>query len=255
MLLWGGGKESALSYKKLKDENYNVTKLVVLTDEGRGVYNEKLLGVRTQRNYIPIEIIQEQANLLGVELIQIKINDIDKLSQYYESLNEWSKKCRDVYVKFKSEGGTHVAFGYFDSMCLESKNVGLAGLEPIYPLLQMTENEVIGELLKDNYACKIVRTSPSVTGIPAYEELCGKDWNINTIEKCKELGISPIGEDGSFGTICYDGPIFDNPIPIKINNILSFNVDDMLSTAKLSDMNAFNILQIGSKRTFANISL
>lgn len=255
MLMWAGGKESALTYKKLLEAGYNVVKLAVLTDEGKGVYNEKLMGIRTQRNYVPLEIIQAQADSLGVDLITIPITDITSLSEYYNSLNEWAVKCQTAYKEFKQQGGTHVAFGYYDSMCLESKNVGVAGLEVLYPLIDMTESQIVEELIQNNFKCKVVRTSPTVTGIPAYSDFCGKDWGYDVVQKCLELGISTIGEDGGFGTVCYEAPIYSNSIPIKVDEVITFDVDELLSTAKLSDMNAFNVLQLGAKRTFANISL
>lgn len=255
MLLWGGGKESSLAYKKLTESGYNVVKLAVLTDQGQGVYNDRLLGVRTQRNYVPLEIIQAQAHSLAVDLVTITVSDISKLSDYYATLDEWAIKCQAAYHQFKQQGGTHVAFGYANSMCLESKNVGLADLQAVYPLMGMTEMQIVEELIQHNFKSKIVRASLTVTGIQANADFCGKDWDRAVVEKCLELGISPIGEDGGFGTICYDASIYSSPIPIKVNDIITFDVDTLLSTAKLSHMNAFNVLQLRAQRTFADTSL
>ena len=256
MLMWAGGKESALAYKKLVDAGEDVTKLCVLTDEGKGVYNEVLLGVRTQRNYIPIEIIQAQADSMGVELVQIKINDIVNLRQYYDSLAEWALKCQEVYVDFKeNHGGTAIAFGYFDSMCLESKNVGLAGLEALYPLMGMTEEQIVSEVINSGFKAKIVRTNPNLYGMKALHELCGQDWNQSAVDLCIENEISPIGEDGSLGTVCYDGPIFSSPININYGEPILFDVDEVLSTSKIADMNAFNVLQTGATRNFLSMSI
>lgn len=255
LLLWAGGKESALAYKKLVEQGFDVVKLCVITDQGNGVYNGTMRGVRTQRNFIPIEIIQAQADALGLELIQIASTDITSLREYYDSLAEWATLSQQAYATFKLEGGTHVAFGYHDSMCLESKNAGIAGLEPIYPLMGITQDEIVDEFINSGFKARVIRTNPNVYGIPPRHDLCGKEWDAETRQIFKDHGVSVIGEDGSFGTICYEGPIFNTPLNIKFGEVIHFNVDEMFSTTKLADMNAFNVLQVGATRSYLMISL
>lgn len=255
MLMWAGGKESALVYKKLVDAGYQVAKLCVLTDEGKGVYNNTLRGVRTQRNFMPIEVIQAQAAAIGVELVQISIADISSLREYYDSLAEWAQKCQQVYSEFKTEGGTHIAFGYFNPMCLESKNVGVVGLEPLYPLMGMTEEQIVDDFVTSGFKAKIIRTNRNLYGLEAMHHLCGCEWDANVRQEIRDNNISVIGEDGSFGTICFDGPIYNTPLPIVYGEVLRFNVDEHMSTAKLSDMNAFNVLQVGATRAFLQMSI
>ena len=256
MLMWAGGKESSLSYKKIIDGGDEVVSLCVLTDQGRGVYNTVFRGVRTQRNYIPINLIERQAEVLGIPLIQIPINDIQSLSQYYDSLDEWAEKCTDVYSQFKQEGGTHIAFGYHTSMCLESKNVGMAGLEPLYPLANMTEDQIVNELIVNSFKAVIIRTNNSVYGSAGgRHEECGQQWGGSVCAAAKQSGASQIGEDGTFGTFCYDGPIFPTPINVNADTLVTMEVDNFISTATVYELNALNVLQHGAIRTFAELSL
>lgn len=256
MLMWAGGKESALAYKKIVDGGDVVDSICTLTDQGQGVYNSLFSGVRTQRNYIPITLIEKQAEVLGVPLVQIAINDIQSLSQYYDSLVEWSEKCIDVYAQFAQQGGTHVAFGYHTSMCLETKNVQAAGLECLYPLLNMGEQQIVDALLSDQYKSVIVRTNNSVYGTSAgRHHECGEQWDETVCAAAIAANASQIGEDGTFGTFCYDGPIFSQPIDVTVLREVEVNVDDFLTTAKVSDLNAFNVLQFGATRSFADLAL
>lgn len=243
MLLWGGGKESILALSELLNSGYTVSKLCMFTDIAKN---------KSKRQNIAMSLIRRQAELLGIELIEVPLMDFTTMGLYFESLAEWQTKIRTVYTQFKEDGGEYVSFGYIDTMFeLENQNVVSCGLTPLYPLLKMDYNIIIEKLNSLNTKAWVIRSeSYNDTG----EEYCGKQWDSDFINYLNSNSKNVLGEDGSYNTFVYDCAMFNVPIDFNVKPTIKINVEDYLNDKSTLDVNSDSLLQQGLNRFYSEIN-
>lgn len=191
LLFWSGGKDSALTYYKLKkNPDYQVVGLISTLDK--------------EFNGIPFHGIKEgllvqQASMLGLPLQRIYLPK-DCSNEDYKSI------VGEFLTKFKKANITTVAFGDIhlkDIKEFRDKFVNELEMNAIYPLWNMPSDQVANEFFETGHRAVIT----SLLREKMEYRFLGKEYNKEFIEQLPN-DVDPAGENGEFHTFVSFSPCF-----------------------------------------------
>ena len=197
---WSGGKDSALAlYKVLQQREFDVIALLTTINEETG---------RSSVHSIPIEILQKQAESIGIPLYTV---------EFAKDLNNYDHKMCTAVNYFKDHGVTHFIFGDIfltDIKTYRESKLNPLGIEVVEPLWNKSPAKVIEEFLSSGIKSKIIVTQADKLGY----EFIGKDLDRSTIDLFPN-DIDVCGENGEYHTLSYAGGPFKNIVDFSIQNI------------------------------------
>ncbi len=197
-LSWSSGKDSALSLYYLKKQNYEISCfLTTITIDYKRV---SMHGVRE-------ELVDLQSKYSGIPIKKIYIPKACVNKTYEE-------KMAEACLELKDNGITKIAFGDIfleDVRKYRENNLKKIGMTGIFPLWQRSSIELAREFIRLGFKAKLVCVDcKQLSG-----DFAGNEFDEKLLEKLPK-GCDPCGENGEFHTFVYDGPIFSQPIPVKI---------------------------------------
>jgi uncharacterized protein (TIGR00290 family) len=218
---WSGGKDSALALNKLLQKPEFEVRYLLSTFNGNN-HRLSMHGVR-------LELIQAQADALGIPLITVEVFDGNNI--------EYEKNMAEVLQELKKTGVDSVAFGDIfleDLRLYREQQMDRIGMKCIFPLWKSDTaklaNEFIGQGFKSIVCC-------------ADNSRLDKNWCGRMIDKqfIRDLpaGVDPCGENGEYHSFCFDGPIFRIALAIKTGELVHKNyyVNEDNSTEEVQNTN------------------
>jgi uncharacterized protein (TIGR00290 family) len=183
VLFWSGGKDSAWALRVCDAE---VVALVTTFDAATN---------KVPVHDVPLEWIQQQADLLKLPLWAIPLRGPSTNLEYCNSLNP-------VYQKARNAGATSVVFGdLFLEDIRQFREAALAdsGLVPLFPLWGRITAELATEMIDGGIDATITgidrnRLDASFLGRPFDRDL------LNALP----AGVDPCGENGEFHTYVHE---------------------------------------------------
>lgn len=211
---WSSGKDSGMAFYVLSQmDNYEVTALLTtVTDAYQRV---SMHGVR-------VELLEQQAESLGLPLEKILITPNADNKQYEE-------KMQATLEKHKLNGVSTVAFGDIfleDLKKYREDNLAKVQMKACFPIWKRDTAELSRTFVKLGFKAVITCVDTDV--------LDGKFAGRIYDDILDELpaNIDPCGENGEFHSFVFDGPIFAKPIAINIGQAVlrdnRFNFCDVL---------------------------
>ena len=196
---WSTGKDAALAlYKLMQDENYDVSSL--LTSVNAHYNRVSMHGVRR-------ELVEAQARAIGLPLRTIELPEMPDMETY-------EKEMERVVKALKQDRFTHAAFGDIfleDLKAYREKQLKAVGIDCVFPLWKQDTKALLKEYLRLGFRSVIVCIKSDLLDA----SYAGRVIDENFIDELPE-NVDCCGENGEFHTFCFDGPIFDKPIPIRI---------------------------------------
>lgn len=194
VMSWSGGKDSALAYYRAVLEGHVPLALFTMFEED---------GTKSRSHGLPIEVMEAQAERMGLPLI------IGKASwSGYEK--EFIKQLKN----FKSQGiemGVYGDIDLQDHLDWVEKVSAEAEISVLHPLWQEPRKSLLKELIEEGF--KSVITVVDTTRLD--ERFLGREFTHELIDELEEAGVDACGEEGEFHTIIVDGPIFVEPVPVQ----------------------------------------
>ena len=200
VLSWSGGKDSMTALHRLqKDQGTKVCGLMTAFHGKEEVVN---------LHYIPISLINKQADALGLDLYPIYLTD-NAPNVEYES------KHKAMFAQLQEQGIHETAFGdihlepireYRDRLLAES------GMGGNYPLWHEEQVALLGEFLDAGYEAIIT----SIDALKVPERFLGQKLNRNVMRELEELNLDPCGENGEYHTFVFNGPGFQFPVEFAV---------------------------------------
>jgi uncharacterized protein (TIGR00290 family) len=207
-LSWSGGKDSAFAlWKLLNDCHYEVCRL------------HTTLGESTRRvgmHGIHENLIESQAESLRLPLDRIYYPASGDNAAYEQALKTYLNSL-------ESEGIRHVAFGDIfleDLRKYREVNLAQIGFSAIFPLWKMNTLDLANDFIRFGFKTKICAADADLIS----KDQMGKDFSPEFLESLP-VEADPCGENGEFHSFCYAGPIFNKPLNIHVENILSKSYD------------------------------
>jgi uncharacterized protein (TIGR00290 family) len=210
---WSGGKDSALAlYKILQSDEYEIVSLLTTVNKA---------NKRSSMHAIPVALLQEQANSIGLPLYLIEYAPEDEIQGYENAMLQ-------AINYFKKQNVNHFIFGdihLHDVRSYREKQLNPHGIEVVEPLWNMSTDEVMQHFLQSNLKTIIVTTMAEVLD----EKFIGRLLDESFV-KDLPAGIDICGENGEYHTFCFDGPIFEHPVSYRLGKPFTtshtFKMDD-----------------------------
>ena len=201
LLSWSSGKDSAWALHVLRQrQEVEVVGLVTTLNEAFG--RVAMHGVRA-------ELLEAQAKAAGLPLWSIPL-------PWPCSNDEYESRMRAVIEKARSVGVTEFAFGDLflaDIRAYREGQLAGTGIEPLFPIWGTPDDtptlarSMIAAGFRATLACVDPRHVPPV--------FAGREFDLQLLADLPP-GVDPCGERGEFHTFCHAGPIFAQPIPIRV---------------------------------------
>ncbi|MCP9440356.1 MAG: adenine nucleotide alpha hydrolase [Nitrospira sp.] len=203
LLSWSSGKDSAWALHVL-----------------RAVPDVQLTGLLTTLNVTSnrvsmhatrIEIVEAQARSLGLPLRTIPLPQPCSNEVYEEAM------CQAIKDAIR-DGVTHLAFGDLlleDIRAYRIRQLEGTGLAPLFPLWQEPTKLLARRMVEAGL--KAVVTCVDLKRLP--RSFVGRMFDHMFLDELP-TGVDPCGENGEFHTCVLDGPMFADPIPAVMGDVV-----------------------------------
>ena len=203
LISWSSGKDSAWMVHVLR-QRADVELAGVLT-----TVNEKYQ--RVAMHAVRVELLQAQADALGLPLRQIPIPS--------PCPNEVYERAMAAAVeRAVAEGFTHMAFGDLfleDIRRYREERLAGTGLTPIFPLFGINTTELARTMVAGGLRARLTCVDPKVLDAG----FAGRDFNTSLLDDLP-ASVDPCGERGEFHSFAYAGPMFSHPIAIQPGEVV-----------------------------------
>ena len=196
---YSGGKDSTLALYHTMQVGKAIGLIVMLEEQ----------GLRSRSHAMSMEIIQAQANALGLPIITAS-----------SSWNDYETEFLKLLADAKQQGAEVLVTGDLDMPehgCWHDRITQQAGLKLCMPLWQRPHREVIEEFIQLGFKTMIVTVNLDL-GMKVDD--LGKVLTLDYIQELENRGIDPCGEGGEFHSTVIDGPLFTAPIAVRKGDIL-----------------------------------
>lgn len=194
---WSGGKDSCLALYRALRNGFDVKVLLTMFDE---------IEDRSRSHAVPKELIQAQADALGIELVTAKASWQNYERVFIETLRE-----------FQKQEITHGIFGDIDLQAhrdWEETVCAAAEIEAVLPLWSENRRKIVDEFLAADYKAVVVCVNEKFLD----ESFCGRIFDENFVAELP-ADVDACGENGEFHTFVFDGKLFKNPVKYEIAEI------------------------------------
>jgi uncharacterized protein (TIGR00290 family) len=203
MVSWSSGKDSAWMVHVLRQQPD--TELAGILTTVNAAYQ------RVAMHAVRVELLQAQADALGLPLRQIPIpspcpNDV------------YERAMAAAVARAVAEGFTHMAFGDLfleDIRRYREEKLAGTGLTPIFPLFDADTARLAREMLAGGLKARLTCVNPKVLD----RKFAGRDFDASLLDELP-ASVDPCGERGEFHSFAYAGPMFSAPIAIKSGEVV-----------------------------------
>ena len=193
---WSGGKESALSLYRAKNEGIEITYLLNMLSED---------GEYSRSHRIRKDCLRGQSEAIRIPIIQRKT-----------SWENYEREFKSAVLELKENGLEAGVFGdvdlqehrdWVERVCKD------LGVKPILPLSKEKREKIIKDFIEANFKAIVIVTQANLLG----KEWLGKKIDEEFIDNLKSLtNVDLCGEKGEYHTFVYDGPIFEKQVKFAV---------------------------------------
>jgi uncharacterized protein (TIGR00290 family) len=203
LVSWSSGKDSAWMVHVLR-QRADVELVGVLTTVNETYQRVAMHAVR-------VELLQAQANALGLSLRQIPIPSPCP-NEVYE------RAMADAVERAVSEGITHMAFGDLfleDIRRYREERLAGTGITPLFPLFGIDTTRLSREMVAGGLRARLTCVDPRVLD----PRFVGRDFDGALLDELP-ASVDPCGERGEFHSFAYAGPMFSRSIAIRSGEVV-----------------------------------
>jgi len=224
---WSGGKDSALALHRLLVEGrYEVVSLLTTCNEH--FQRVSMHGVR-------VELLEQQARAIGLPLEKMFVSERSSNEEYLETMKRH-------LLAFKAQGVTRFAFGDIfleDLKRWREENLATLDLRGVFPIWKEDSRDLIREFIALGFGSIICCVNDAYLGEAALGRWIDADF-ITSLP----ADVDPCGENGEFHSFAFAGPIFKEPLRIKVGEKVYRPLEEP-DPAASSDV----CPQVGARRT------
>lgn len=210
---WSGGKDCCLALNRALERGYNVTHLISMFDES---------GERSRSHAISKELMQEQADSLGIELFIVRSSWQEYQTKYIESIKT-----------LQTFGCEYGIFGNIDEEDYDGwlENMrNLTGIKTIIPLYNETRAGLIKEFFDKGFKSIVV----CINGHYLPQNYCGKEYNHQFIDELPD-NVDKCGENGEFHTFTFAGKCFKKKLDLRVKEIYHYKSNYSMGNEKVKE--------------------
>ena len=204
LLAWSSGKDSAWALHLLRRRGVRVVGLLT-------TFNEKF--DRVSMHGVRRTVVEAQARAAGLPLWGVNLPFPCSAAEYDTRMERAMLRAREAGVTAVAFADLHLA----DVRAYREERLAPLGIKALFPLWdrpQATRSlaaQMIAAGLRARVACLDPGRLPASFLAREYDESFLADL---------PKGVDPCGENGEFHTVCYDGPMFERPIPLESGEVV-----------------------------------
>jgi len=200
---WSTGKDSALAlHTVLRDGAYDVRWLLTTVNEH---YDRvSMHGVRTT-------LLRAQAAAIGIPLIEVRLPETPTMEHYDRIMMETLSALR-------AEGAEASIFGDIfleDLRAYRESRLAEAGLRGHFPLWKRPTDALVYEVIELGFTA----TTTCVNAAVLDHRFVGRVLDDAFVRELP-AGVDPCGENGEFHTFVSAGPLFTQPVPVRLGDVI-----------------------------------
>ena len=201
ILSWSSGKDSAYSLHQLRlAGQYDVVGLVTTVNQ---------VHDRVAMHAVRRELLRIQARHAGLPLFEVDLP--------YPCSNEAYEACMRAFVGHAlAQGVTAIAFGDLfleDVRAYRERQLAPTGLKPVFPLWGKPTPALAREMIDAGLKAQLTCVDPRQLA-PA-----GRRFDHALLAELP-LSADPCGERGEFHTFVWDGPMFSQPLAVRVGEVV-----------------------------------
>lgn len=205
LLSWSSGKDSAWALHVLRQAD-DVEVVGLITTIHERTHRVAMHGVR-------IELVRAQAQSLGLPLHIVRLPWPCSNSEYETRMRTFLKEAASRGIQALAFGDLYLA----EIRAYREQILSGTGIVPLFPLwgLPQETSRLARVMLESGLRAKL--TSIDLSRLE--KSFVGCEFDSYLLVRLPE-GIDPCGENGEFHTFCYDGPIFQQRLPIQLSQVV-----------------------------------
>jgi len=201
LLSWSGGKDSALAFHEIsQDQRYEIVGLLTTVTED--YHRISMHGVREA-------LLEQQGGCIGLPISKVLISKNG-------SNEEYESQMKEVLLQFQQSGVSAVVFGDIfleDIRKYREENMARVGMKGFFPLWG---KENLPQIFIDLGFMAIVTC---IDAKALGKEFVGKLFGQKFLDELP-ASVDPNGENGEFHSFVYEGPIFRKKISYRIGEVV-----------------------------------
>jgi uncharacterized protein (TIGR00290 family) len=204
LVSWSSGKDSAWTLAVLRRQS-GIEVVGLLTCFNQAADRVAMHAVRRQ-------LVERQAAAAGLPLWSIELpercpNDV------YEG------RIRESVERARREGITHIAFGDLfleDIRAYRERNLEGTGIDPLFPIWTTSADtaRLAREMLVGGLRAVITCVDPKQLDA----RFTGRQFD-DVLLADLPAAVDPCGERGEFHSFCWQGPMFSEPIAVRVPGV------------------------------------
>jgi uncharacterized protein (TIGR00290 family) len=160
---------------------------------------------------VRVELLQKQANSIGLPLEIIEIPDPCSNAEYETIMGRFVESAKSKDVEYFAFGDLFLE----DIRRYREEKLKGCGIKPIFPIWGLPTDRLAREMIGNGLRTVITCIDPKQ--IP--EEFIGREFDESFLDILPET-VDPCGENGEFHSFAYAGPMFKAPIEIVVGEIV-----------------------------------
>ncbi|MBN2218574.1 MAG: adenine nucleotide alpha hydrolase [Pirellulales bacterium] len=203
ILSWSSGKDSAWALHVLRRDP--AVELVGLVSTVNERYD------RVAMHATRVDLLRRQARAAGLPLEIILLPDPCSDEQYAQRMQHFV----DLAITRRVEA---IAFGDLfleDIRRYREEQLRGSGLDPLFPVWGRETRSLADEMLAEGLEAYV--SSVDLAKLPV--SVAGRKWNRELLAQLPP-GCDPCGENGELHTIVAAGPMFREPIPVRVGEVV-----------------------------------
>lgn len=200
---WSSGKDSALAlHYLLKNKKFSIERLLISINAHHN---------RVSMHGLRRELLEKQIAALGLPFDTIELPEQPGMKEYEELMKQ-------AVSKLKADGFEYGAFGDIfleDLRKYREQQLAAVGINTVFPLWKKDTKQLLDQFIDAGFKAILVCTRADCLDQTFAGRIIDRDF-------IKDLpsNVDPCGENGEFHTFCFDGPIFQRPIPFVKGEIV-----------------------------------
>ena len=203
---WSGGKDSAMAlWEVLREGRYEVVSLLCSIAEEYGRISHH--GVRE-------EMLDRQAEALGLPIDKVYL---PTSGSHPCTNNVYEEIMREHMYRYQEQGIKHVVFGDIfleDLREYREKNLAQVDMTGIFPLWKRDTTQIVHDWIDAGFRAYTCCVEGKLG-----RSFVGRALDAQFVRDLPD-GIDPCGEYGEFHSFVFDGPVFREPVPTYVGQIV-----------------------------------
>jgi uncharacterized protein (TIGR00290 family) len=204
---YSSGKDSALAMWRMMKRGHEPVCLVVTFNDAAG---------RSWFHGINPQLLAETARCIGLPIIECHTSG----EEYHLGLENGLREAKTL-------GAEACVFGDIDIDAHRDWNEArcdAAGLKMLLPLWKQDRETLVSEVIDSGFKAVIKCVESKHMG----DEFLGKTLDHELVEQIRATGSDVCGENGEYHTFVCDGPIFREPVRLRLGEVIDFDTHSVI---------------------------